>query len=113
MFKKKKGQFVLIKLHITPFLLFGDICDKTALLASLFTLPSAGYLISLKDPELALSVEVCLKGQLQAFTCDNHEDEKVLQGLMAKVLPSGRRPTIITSHFLPRVHDTRSRSVYL
>ncbi|XP_075940326.1 structural maintenance of chromosomes protein 6 [Anarhichas minor] len=70
-----------------------------------------GYLISLKDPELALSVEVCLKGQLQAFTCDNHEDEKVLQGLMSKMFPTGRRPAIITSNFLSRVHDTRSRAV--
>ncbi|KAM8832240.1 structural maintenance of chromosomes protein 6 isoform 1-T2 [Spinachia spinachia] len=70
-----------------------------------------GYLISLKDPELALSVEVCLKGQLQAFTCDNHEDERVLQGLMSKMFPSGRRPAIITSNFLARVHDTRSRAV--
>uniref|UniRef100_A0A8D0ARF5 Structural maintenance of chromosomes protein 6 n=1 Tax=Sander lucioperca TaxID=283035 RepID=A0A8D0ARF5_SANLU len=70
-----------------------------------------GHLISLKDPELALSVEVCLKGQLQAFTCDNHEDERVLQGLMAKVFPTGRRPAIITSQFLPSVHDTRSRGV--
>uniref|UniRef100_UPI0037E8A562 structural maintenance of chromosomes protein 6 n=1 Tax=Semicossyphus pulcher TaxID=241346 RepID=UPI0037E8A562 len=70
-----------------------------------------GFLISLKDPELALAVEVCLKGQLQAFTCDNHEDEKVLQGLMARVFPSGRRPAIITSTFLPTVHDTRRRAV--
>ncbi|XP_039982042.1 structural maintenance of chromosomes protein 6 isoform X1 [Xiphias gladius] len=70
-----------------------------------------GYLISLKDPELALAVEVCLKGQLQAFTCDNHEDEKVLQGLMARMLPGGRRPTIITSQFLPQLHDTRKRAV--
>ncbi|TNN68618.1 Structural maintenance of chromosomes protein 6 [Liparis tanakae] len=70
-----------------------------------------GYLISLKDPELALSVEVCLKGQLQAFTCDNHEDEKVLQSLMYKTFPTGRRPAIITSNFLPSVHDTRMRGV--
>uniref|UniRef100_A0A8C4F8N7 Structural maintenance of chromosomes protein 6 n=1 Tax=Dicentrarchus labrax TaxID=13489 RepID=A0A8C4F8N7_DICLA len=70
-----------------------------------------GYLISLKDPEMALAVEVCLKGQLQAFTCDNHEDERVLQGLMTKVFPTGRRPAIITSHFLPHVHDTRKRAV--
>ncbi|XP_035535095.1 structural maintenance of chromosomes protein 6 [Morone saxatilis] len=70
-----------------------------------------GYLISLKDPEMALAVEVCLKGQLQAFTCDNHEDERVLQGLMTKVFPAGRRPAIITSHFLPHVHDTRKRAV--
>uniref|UniRef100_A0A8D3BPN6 Structural maintenance of chromosomes protein 6 n=1 Tax=Scophthalmus maximus TaxID=52904 RepID=A0A8D3BPN6_SCOMX len=70
-----------------------------------------GYLISLKDPELALAVEVCLKGQLQAFTCDNYEDEKVLQGLMARVFTGGRRPTIITSQFLPRLHDTRKKAV--
>lgn len=71
--------------------------------------PSTGYLINLKDPELALAVEVCVKGQLHAFTCDNHEDEKVLQGLMGEVFPPGRRPAIITSHFLPHVHDTRKR----
>lgn len=71
--------------------------------------PSTGYLISLKDPELALAIEVCLKGQLLAFTCDNHEDERVLQGLMTKMFPGGRRPTIITSQFLPQVHDTRKK----
>ncbi|KAM3603130.1 uncharacterized protein V6R79_017017 [Siganus canaliculatus] len=70
-----------------------------------------GYLISLKEPELALAVEVCLKGLLQAFTCDNHQDEKVLQGLMTKFFTHGRRPSIITSKFLPNVHDTRRRAV--
>lgn len=70
---------------------------------------STGFLISLKDPEHALAVEVCLKQLLQAFTCDNYEDQKVLQGLMTKVLPPGRRPTIITSTFLSHFHDTRRR----
>ncbi|CAK6961936.1 structural maintenance of chromosomes protein 6-like [Scomber scombrus] len=70
-----------------------------------------GYLISLKDPEHALAIEVCLKGQLHAFTCDNHEDEKVLLGIMARVFSTGRRPAIITSHFLQHVHDTRKRAV--
>uniref|UniRef100_A0AAX7TFN8 Structural maintenance of chromosomes protein 6 n=1 Tax=Astatotilapia calliptera TaxID=8154 RepID=A0AAX7TFN8_ASTCA len=70
-----------------------------------------GYLISLKDPELALAVEVCLKGQLLAFTCDNYEDEKVLQGLMAKMFQGGRRPAIITSNFISQVHDTRKKAV--
>lgn len=70
-----------------------------------------GYLISLKDPELALAVETCLKGHLQAFTCDNFEDEKVLQGIMFRVVPRGRRPTIITSRFLQHVHDTKRRAV--
>lgn len=75
----------------------------------LFFLFSIGYLISLKDPELALSIEVCLKNLLLAFTCDNYDDERVLKGLMAKVPQHGRRPTIITSRFLPQVHDTRRR----
>ncbi|XP_041814270.1 structural maintenance of chromosomes protein 6 [Chelmon rostratus] len=70
-----------------------------------------GYLISLKDPELALAVEVCLKGQLHAFTCDNYDDERVLKNLMAKVYPTGRRPAINTCSFLPSVHDTRRRAV--
>uniref|UniRef100_A0A668AI50 Structural maintenance of chromosomes protein 6 n=1 Tax=Myripristis murdjan TaxID=586833 RepID=A0A668AI50_9TELE len=70
-----------------------------------------GYCISLKDPELALAVEVCLKSFLHSFTCDNYDDEKVLQGLMARVLKGGRRPTIITSAFLSNVHDTTSRAV--
>lgn len=73
----------------------------------------AGYLISLKVPELALAVELCLKGLLQAFTCDNHNDERVLKGIMSKVFPSGQRPQIITSPFLPSVHDTRRRWVWV
>ncbi|XP_076026649.1 structural maintenance of chromosomes protein 6 [Genypterus blacodes] len=70
-----------------------------------------GFCISLKDPELALAIEVCLKNHLQAFTCDNYEDEKVLKNLMARVFAKGRRPTIITSHFLPKIHDTGRRAV--
>ncbi|KAJ3607116.1 hypothetical protein NHX12_026630 [Muraenolepis orangiensis] len=70
-----------------------------------------GYCIGIKDTQMALAVEICLKGQLQAFTCDNHADEKVLQGLMAKTFPPGQRPSIITSHFLGRVHDTSRRGV--
>uniref|UniRef100_H3D3W7 Structural maintenance of chromosomes protein 6 n=1 Tax=Tetraodon nigroviridis TaxID=99883 RepID=H3D3W7_TETNG len=70
-----------------------------------------GYLISLKDQELALPIEICLKNQLLAFTCDNYDDERVLKGLMAKVLHHGRRPAIITSRFFPKVHDTQRRGV--
>ncbi|CAL8315923.1 unnamed protein product [Lota lota] len=71
-----------------------------------------GYCISLKDPQMALAVEVCLKSQLQAFTCDNHNDENVLQGLMAPFYPSGQRPSIITSRFLDHVHNTSRRGVH-
>ncbi|XP_014328190.1 structural maintenance of chromosomes protein 6 [Xiphophorus maculatus] len=70
-----------------------------------------GYLIGLKDPELALAVEICIKHLLMAFTCDNYEDEKVLKSLMTNVYKSGQRPTIITSQFLHHVHDTRRRAV--
>ncbi|XP_056873039.1 structural maintenance of chromosomes protein 6-like [Takifugu flavidus] len=70
-----------------------------------------GYLISLKDPELALSIEICLKNLVQAFTCDNYDDERVLKSLMTKVLQHGRRPAIITSRFFPQVHDTQRRAV--
>ncbi|RVE55821.1 hypothetical protein OJAV_G00229750 [Oryzias javanicus] len=70
-----------------------------------------GYLINLKDSELALAVEICLKNQLYAFTCDNYKDEAVLQELMRKFYTTGRRPTIITSPFFPKVHDTRKRAV--
>lgn len=87
------------------------LLDFIIIIFNFLCLLYTGNLISLKDPELALAVEVCLKNLLQAFTCDNHEDEKVLQGLMTKVFPAGRRPPIITSHFLPYVHDTRKRWV--
>ncbi|KAM6954066.1 structural maintenance of chromosomes protein 6 [Aplochiton taeniatus] len=70
-----------------------------------------GNCINLKDPEQALAVETCLKGQLLAFTCDNYEDERVLQDLMARRFPAGRRPAIITCPFLPRQHDTSRRAV--
>ncbi|KAM3858880.1 structural maintenance of chromosomes protein 6-like [Diretmus argenteus] len=70
-----------------------------------------GYCIRPKDPELALAIEICLTNQLQAFTCDNYEDEKVLKAIMSRIIRRGRRPTIITSAFLPRVHDTSRRCV--
>ncbi|XP_061756608.1 structural maintenance of chromosomes protein 6-like isoform X2 [Nerophis ophidion] len=70
-----------------------------------------GYLINLKDSELALAIEVCLKGLVKAFTCDNYEDEKVLKGLMDKVFTAGRRPPIITSQFSPHVYNTSKRAV--
>ncbi|KAM4528937.1 structural maintenance of chromosomes protein 6 isoform 1-T2 [Fundulus diaphanus] len=70
-----------------------------------------GYLIGLKDPELALAVEVCLKTLLLAFTCDNYKDEKVLKGIIGRVYRNNRRPAIITSPFLPDVHNTSGRGV--
>uniref|UniRef100_A0A8C7H4Q0 Structural maintenance of chromosomes protein 6 n=1 Tax=Oncorhynchus kisutch TaxID=8019 RepID=A0A8C7H4Q0_ONCKI len=69
-----------------------------------------GYCIRLKDHEQALAVEKCLGSLMVAFTCDNHEDEKLLQGLMRGYYQGGRRPQIITCQFFNRVHDT-SRAV--
>ncbi|XP_023856556.1 structural maintenance of chromosomes protein 6 isoform X2 [Salvelinus sp. IW2-2015] len=70
-----------------------------------------GYCIRLKDYEQALAVEKCLGSLMVAFTCDNHEDEKLLQGLMRGYYQGGRRPQIITCQFINRVHDTSRRAV--
>uniref|UniRef100_A0A4W5L3A9 Si:dkey-119f1.1 n=1 Tax=Hucho hucho TaxID=62062 RepID=A0A4W5L3A9_9TELE len=70
-----------------------------------------GYCIRLKDHEQALAVEKCLGSLMVAFTCDNHEDEKLLQGLMKGYYQGGRRPQIITCQFFNRVHDTSRRAV--
>uniref|UniRef100_A0A8C7RCV4 Structural maintenance of chromosomes protein 6 n=1 Tax=Oncorhynchus mykiss TaxID=8022 RepID=A0A8C7RCV4_ONCMY len=70
-----------------------------------------GYCIRLKDHEQALAVEKCLGSLMVAFTCDNHEDEKLLQGLMRGYYQGGRRPQIITCQFFNRVHDTSRRAV--
>ncbi|EMP42348.1 Structural maintenance of chromosomes protein 6 [Chelonia mydas] len=71
-----------------------------------------GAFISLKDVELTLAVETCLKSLLQAFCCDNHHDERTLQTLMSKFYPSGYRPQIIVSRFRNEVYDVRPRAVH-
>ncbi|XP_041716300.1 structural maintenance of chromosomes protein 6-like [Coregonus clupeaformis] len=70
-----------------------------------------GYCIRLKDHEQALAVEKCLGSLMLAFTCDNHEDERLLQGLMRGYCQGDRRPQIITCQFFNRVHDTSRRAV--
>uniref|UniRef100_A0A8C8VHL9 Structural maintenance of chromosomes protein 6 n=1 Tax=Pelusios castaneus TaxID=367368 RepID=A0A8C8VHL9_9SAUR len=71
-----------------------------------------GAFIRLKDAELTLAVEACLKTLLQAFCCDNHHDERTLQTLMSKFYPTGYRPQIIVSRFQNEVYDVRRRAVY-
>ncbi|XP_068039516.1 structural maintenance of chromosomes protein 6 [Anomalospiza imberbis] len=71
-----------------------------------------GALIHPKDPELILAIESCLKGLLQAFCCDNHSDERVLQLLMSKYYTRGHRPQIIVNKFQNRIYDTSQRAVY-
>ncbi|KFO92744.1 Structural maintenance of chromosomes protein 6, partial [Buceros rhinoceros silvestris] len=66
-----------------------------------------GAFIHLKDAELALAVESCLKGLVQAFCCDNHSDETTLQLLMSKYYPRGFRPQIIVIKFQSEVYDVR------
>ncbi|NWV42847.1 SMC6 protein, partial [Grantiella picta] len=71
-----------------------------------------GALIHPKDPELILAIESCLKGLLQAFCCDNHSDEKILQSLMSKYFAPGQRPQIVVNKFQNKIYDTSQRAVY-
>ncbi|KFU93166.1 Structural maintenance of chromosomes protein 6, partial [Chaetura pelagica] len=71
-----------------------------------------GAFIHLKDAELTLAVEACLKGLVQAFCCDNHGDEKTLQLLMAKHYPQGLRPQIIVNKFQNNIYDVSRRGVH-
>ncbi|XP_068280613.1 structural maintenance of chromosomes protein 6 isoform X2 [Nyctibius grandis] len=71
-----------------------------------------GAFIHLKDAELTLAVECCLKSLVQAFCCDNHSDEKTLQLLMSKYYPHGFRPQIIVNKFQDKVYDVRHRGVH-
>lgn len=72
-----------------------------------------GACIHLRDPELALAIESCLKGLLQAYCCHDHADERVLQALMRKFyLPGTSRPQIIVSEFRHEIYDVRHRAAY-
>uniref|UniRef100_A0A673N176 Structural maintenance of chromosomes protein 6-like n=1 Tax=Sinocyclocheilus rhinocerous TaxID=307959 RepID=A0A673N176_9TELE len=70
-----------------------------------------GFCIQLRDPELGLAVECCLKALMLAFCCDNHADERELQRIMSRYFQQGRRPQIIVSTFTNTVYDVRSRAV--
>ncbi|KAL1279878.1 hypothetical protein QQF64_014478 [Cirrhinus molitorella] len=70
-----------------------------------------GFCIRLRDPELGLAVECCLKALMLAFCCDNHADERVLQKIMSRHFPLGRRPQIIVSTFTNTVYDVRNGAV--
>ncbi|NXB00011.1 SMC6 protein, partial [Cnemophilus loriae] len=71
-----------------------------------------GALIHPKDPELILAIESCLKGLLQAYCCDNHNDERTLQFLMSKYFARGHRPQIIVNKFQNKIYDTSQRAVH-
>uniref|UniRef100_F7D883 Structural maintenance of chromosomes protein 6 n=1 Tax=Monodelphis domestica TaxID=13616 RepID=F7D883_MONDO len=72
-----------------------------------------GACIRLRDPELALAIECCLKGLLFAFCCHNYKDERVLQGLMKSFYPPATfRPQIIVSEFRDKVYDVTHRAAY-
>ncbi|XP_058603859.1 structural maintenance of chromosomes protein 6-like [Onychostoma macrolepis] len=70
-----------------------------------------GFCIRLRDPELGLAVECCLKALMSAFCCDNHADERELQRIMSRHFQQGRRPLIIVSTFINTVYDVRGRAV--
>ncbi|XP_032068482.1 structural maintenance of chromosomes protein 6 isoform X1 [Thamnophis elegans] len=71
-----------------------------------------GAFIHLKDPELTLAVEACLKHLLLAFCCDNHKDERALQALMSKYCQAGFRPAIIVIRFQNSIYDVKSKAVF-
>ncbi|XP_005015105.1 structural maintenance of chromosomes protein 6 isoform X1 [Anas platyrhynchos] len=71
-----------------------------------------GAFIHPKDAELSLAIESCLKSLVQAFCCDNHSDERVLQQLMTNHYPRGLRPSIIVNKFQDKVYDVRHRGVH-
>lgn len=68
-----------------------------------------GFCIRLRDPELDLAVESCLKALMLAFCCDNYADERELQRIMSRCFPSGRRPQIIVSTFTDTLYNVSSR----
>uniref|UniRef100_A0A671P918 Structural maintenance of chromosomes protein 6 n=1 Tax=Sinocyclocheilus anshuiensis TaxID=1608454 RepID=A0A671P918_9TELE len=70
-----------------------------------------GFCVCLRDPELGLAVECCLKALMLAFCCDNHADERELQRIMSRHFQQGRRPQIIVSTFTNTVYDVRGRAV--
>ncbi|KAI2667272.1 Structural maintenance of chromosomes protein 6 [Labeo rohita] len=70
-----------------------------------------GFCIRLRDPELGLAVECCLKALMLAFCCDNHADERELQKIMSRHFQHGRRPQIIVSQFTNTVYDVRNGAV--
>ncbi|XP_072500099.1 structural maintenance of chromosomes protein 6 [Notamacropus eugenii] len=72
-----------------------------------------GACIRLRDPDLALAIECCLKGLIFAFCCHDYKDERVLQGLMKKLYPpASSRPQIIVSEFRNEVYDVTRRAAY-
>ncbi|XP_067218648.1 structural maintenance of chromosomes protein 6-like [Chanodichthys erythropterus] len=69
-----------------------------------------GFCIRLRDPELGLAVESCLKALMLAFCCDNHADERELQRIMSRCFQHGRRPQIIVSTFTNTLYNVSSRA---
>uniref|UniRef100_A0A3B1JHB7 Structural maintenance of chromosomes protein 6 n=1 Tax=Astyanax mexicanus TaxID=7994 RepID=A0A3B1JHB7_ASTMX len=70
-----------------------------------------GFCIRLQDADYALAVESCLKALMLAFCCDNYADERVLQALMIRSFPQGRRPQIIVSEFIETPYNISNRAV--
>lgn len=70
-----------------------------------------GSLLKLKDQRFDLATECCLKGLLYTFVVDNNQDARVLLRLMDKVMPQEDRPTVVTSSYLGKTYNYRSRAV--
>uniref|UniRef100_A0A8C4Q4U3 Si:dkey-119f1.1 n=1 Tax=Eptatretus burgeri TaxID=7764 RepID=A0A8C4Q4U3_EPTBU len=70
-----------------------------------------GSSITIRDPELALAAECCLKEIVYAFCCHSHQDEHTLESIIRGTPLPGHRPEIIVTPFLDKLHDISTRSV--
>lgn len=70
-----------------------------------------GAYIKVNNSKWIFSIENHLgRGNLRTFLVDNFADNKVLQSIMEKVIPKNtRKPTVITSKFVDRVHNISSK----
>lgn len=71
-----------------------------------------GACIRVKDPNLAVAVESCLRSYMKTFCCDNYRDEKLLQELMSPHFPKGSRPQIVVCAFTDQVYRVENRGVH-
>ncbi|VVC29596.1 P-loop containing nucleoside triphosphate hydrolase [Cinara cedri] len=70
-----------------------------------------GAYIKVNNNKWIFSIENHLgRGNLKTFLVDNFADNKVLQSIMNKTIPSSeRKPTVITSKFFDKVHDISTK----
>uniref|UniRef100_UPI00358F1211 structural maintenance of chromosomes protein 6-like n=1 Tax=Myxine glutinosa TaxID=7769 RepID=UPI00358F1211 len=69
-----------------------------------------GSLLRIRDPELALAAESCLKDIVYAFCCHSYQDEHTLESIIRGMPLRGHRPQIIVTPFLDKLHEISKRA---